>query len=218
MLPKTILIRIIVVLLFLFTFPATATAQVVINEFQINPSSGQWMELYNKGNSEENISGWVIDDSASPSEKYTIPASTVLPAKNCMVFSSGNFNWNSASADSVILLNSSLSIVEEYPYTSAPPEGITIGRETDGDGSLIVLANSSKNTLNASGQPCFVPTPTPTSTPTPTATATPTSTPTPTPTPTPKATAKATPKPTVSSASDDQGDEDQEEMVLGLRE
>ena len=37
-------------------------ADVVINEFLVDPDSSQWVELYNKGASPIDIGSWFIDD------------------------------------------------------------------------------------------------------------------------------------------------------------
>jgi len=187
-----------VVLLALFLclfFPPRALAQVVINEFQLSPSSDQWIELYNKGDGLVDISGWVVDDKEGGSSKtFVIPNGSILLSKKCISFESGNFDWNTASADEVRLISPNMA--ESYPYSSSPGNNISIGRVTDGEGDLLVLSTQTRDKYNLSGENCLAPTPTPTPTvtPTPTATSTPTSTSTPTPTPT--KTPSPTPTPT----------------------
>ena len=199
-------------LLFIF-FPRAANARVVINEFQISPD--QWIELYNKGEETIDISGWTIDDSGG-SEKYTIPAGSLLPSKKCVSFQSGNFNWNKTTADAVKFFDGSLNLVEEYSYTSGPGDGVSIGRATDGEGALAVLSSSSRDRFNSTGESCLAPTPTPTPTSTPTPTPTPTLTPTPTPTSTP--TKKPTPKPSPKEEIVLESEDSSSDQVLGLRE
>jgi hypothetical protein len=205
---------------FLF-FPSVANAKVVINEFLLKPSSSQWIELYNKGDTDIDISGWIIDDDGSPTEKYSIVTGTILPSKKCISFQSGNFNWNTTTADKVKLLDSAQILKEEYSYSSAPLDNITIGREIDGEGELVILASSTRDILNTTGQSCLAPTPTPvpTATATPTPTLTPTPTPTKTPTPTPSKT--PTPKPTTTPEPEVGGVSDNNSGggvdILGLR-
>jgi len=41
-------------------------AVVVINEFVSDPSSGEeWIELYNKGDTDANLTGWTIEDNTA---------------------------------------------------------------------------------------------------------------------------------------------------------
>jgi len=170
-------------LFFLFLFPQKVFAQIVINEFQVKPD--QWIELYNKSEGSVDISGWIIDDEGG-TEKYIISSGIILPSKRCVTFPSGKFNWNTTSGDTVRLLDTNSNPKEEYTYSSAPGEGISIGRVIDGEGDLVVLLSSSRDKSNITGESCFVPisTPTPTLTLTPTeipATATPIPTNTPAP-------------------------------------
>ena len=47
-------------------FPKIAFANVIINEIMANPiadeSLNEWIELYNDGSNEVNVSGWIIGD------------------------------------------------------------------------------------------------------------------------------------------------------------
>lgn len=178
----------------LFFSPQKVSAAVVINEFQVDPSGvSQWVEIYNTGPDSQDISGWIIDDNGG-TEKYIVPSSTVLGANFCLSFSSGSFNWNTSSADSVRLLNGG-TVIDEYAYSSSPGGGVSFGRNPDGTGSFSTFSSPTRDGLNSNGSACVAPTPTPTSTstPTPTATLTPTNTPTPTKTPTPTLTPTGTP-------------------------
>lgn len=157
---KKLILIIVISAICLFIIPQDLYAQVVINEFQISPSSAQWIELFNKG-SDTDISGWVIDDSASgSSSKYTVPSGTILVSGKCISFESGNFNWNTASADSVRLL-SGTSVIEEYSYLTSPGNNISIGKATDGEGSLAILTNQSRDKYNSSDLSCLAPVTTP---------------------------------------------------------
>ena len=58
--------KLIIFIIFLFfVFPQKISAQVVINEFLPNHSSGvDWVELYSA--TDIDISGWILKDSTSP--------------------------------------------------------------------------------------------------------------------------------------------------------
>ncbi len=174
---------------------SVVASDVVLNEFQVDPSTLQWVELYNIGSSPLDISQWVIDDNGSPTTKYTISDNTILPPHTCMVFSSGNFNFNTSFADSARLLSGE-TIVDSYAYQKNPGSGISFLRLPDGVGEW-ATASANFGSFNSGGDPCLPPA-TPTPSPTPSSTPTPTNNPTNT--PFPMATAgvspTATPKPT----------------------
>lgn len=186
--------------------PHIIFAAVVINEIQVEPASSQWVELYNTGPDTVDITGWAIDDNAG-TQKFIIPASTALPVGTCISFQSGNFNWNTSSNDSALLLSGETRI-DEYAFSKSPGDSMSFARNPDGTGDWTTSSAPSRDRLNSSGAPCTTPTPTPTIIPTatptynPTPTKSPTNTPTPTNTPIPTATptsastqAAATPTP-----------------------
>jgi len=163
-----VIVWVILILFFLFNNPKV-NAQVVINEFQLKPSSNQWIELYNTSDLGMDISGWLIDDAENGSAGvYTIPGDTTLQSKKCISFKSGSFNWNTTSADQVRLI-SALGI-ETYSYSSSPGENISIGRIVDGQGDLTILSSQSRDAYNSTGESCLAEvissTPNSTSTPT----------------------------------------------------
>lgn len=169
--------------LFLFFSSSKVFAgDIVINEFAV--ASSQWVELYNKGSSTINISGWFIDDSGG-SQKYTIPDNTTLAPSEFKVFESGIFNFNTASTDVAQLVNGS-NVEDSYSYPSGP-NGATYGRQSDGGNDWVVFATDTKGSSNNSATVV----PTPTLTPSPTLT--PTKVPTPTKTPTTMPTSIKTP-------------------------
>lgn len=174
---------------FLFVFPVYAS-DIVINEFQVEPSgASQWVELFNKGSSSQDISGWFIDDNGG-SEKFTIPSGTMLEANSYISFQSGNFNWNTTTEDSARLLQSD-TVIDQYNYLSSPGSGISFGRFPNGQEWGICTP-----TKGVANETCTFPTPTPT----PTLTLTPTSIPTHTPTPVATSTSAPTATKTPTSA------------------
>ena len=80
----------IVICLFLFAavlgFASAARADVIINEvmasngYYENGHAWDWVELYNDGNSMENLSGWGFTDSKKDLYKFTFPDGTKLKA------------------------------------------------------------------------------------------------------------------------------------------
>lgn len=165
---------------------ACAASSVVINELQT--SVPQTVELYNNGTTTIDLSGWFIDDSGGATH-YTIPDDTVLPPNKCISFESA-FGFNTASADSVRLFNSSAAptasntqIMDSFSYDKITDATKNYQRIPDGS-SIWVTSLPSVDKLNLTGVPC-TPSPSATPTPSPTRTPTPSKTPTPQPTQTP---------------------------------
>lgn len=179
-------------LLFIIFSRVTFAADIVINEFQVEPSSSQWVELYNKGISSVDISGWAIDDDGG-TEKFIIPNGTQLNSNAFQVFESSKFNLNTSSSDTIRLLNND-EVIDSYNYSKSPGSGISYGRITDGTGDWFTYNPPTKGASNNTVTPLPTTTPSPTNTPTPQP-ATPTSVPTNTPAP-PSSTPTKIPAPT----------------------
>jgi len=175
--------------IFLF-LPEKIWAQVVINEFLPNPSSGSdWVEIYNTGSEAVNLEGWILDDEGT--------STNMLEIHNATVSAHGFLSFDVSSRlnkteDTIYLKNQSSQEIDSYHYGSDPGTDISLGRMPDG-GSWGTCQTPTKVSSNS----CVVPTPTPVPTDTPESEPTDTPTPTPTPKPpTPIPTKKPTPKPT----------------------
>ena len=107
--------------------------EVVINEFRSYNTSGDWIELYNKGTSEVLLDGWSIND--SDSEIHTFGASDSISAGGYLVVDVGS--RLNRDGDTITLLKGSETI-DEVTYGSgadeaqAPGEGNSTGRYPDG--------------------------------------------------------------------------------------
>lgn len=160
------------ILFLTFTFFLSASssfaADIVINEFLVDPDTNQWVELYNKGVAPVNIGGWFIDDSGG-TQKFTIPNDTVINSGEFKVFTSSYFNLNRATPDIVQLLNGA-AVEDSYSYDVSPGTNKSYGRETDGFGSWVIFSSPTKGSSNnaSSPEPTATPTPIPINTPTPT--------------------------------------------------
>lgn len=68
---------------------APAAELITVSEINFDPeptiNSGNWIELWNHGFADVNISGWKIQD-GNPLHNYTIPEATILSANNYYVF------------------------------------------------------------------------------------------------------------------------------------
>lgn len=188
------------ILFLLFTSSVYATGDVVINEFLPNPSGPsnedtEWIELYNASPSTVDLSGWKLDDiDNGGSSPYVIASGMSIPASGFLYFEKSQTNVGlNNTGDTVRLIDSSGSVVDNYSYSSTT-EDVSIGRTSDGGGLFVTCQSSTKNATNV----CSEPTPTPTSAPIPSLTPTVATHPTLNPTLTPKATTKI--NPTITSA------------------
>lgn len=187
--------------IFLACHPAVF-ANLYINEFS-SYSSSDWIELYNSGQEDRDLSKYCIRDSSSTNK-------LVLNG----VLGSGqftSFDWsdklNKSGDDIKLFLNcdESQSPEDQVKYLASggdinlPGENQTAGRSTDGGGHWVLFASATRGGPNSAlVVPTVTPTPTeapvPTRTPTPTRIPTPTRVPTTTKTPTPTLTPTVKPE------------------------
>lgn len=181
--PKKFWVSFFLVLFFFFFSPKFIFAsEIVINEFAAvtegtiqNPD---WIELYNTGDNEINLNGWIIKDNT---ETNKIDLEGLICPKSFRKFNFSNRLNN--DGDKIRLFDDRGDLVEEIIYFSDEIPRHEIGQSTsrspDGSSNWVVLSEPTP-----SNNECYfislTPSPTPTSKPTYT----------PTPTPTPKATYK----------------------------
>jgi hypothetical protein len=131
---------------------------VVINEINYHSSpecnTEDWLELFNYGGENVDISGWMIKDS-DDSHSFLLPTNTILPArhyavvcrdtsalksffpsvKNCL----GNLNFGlSSSGELIRLFDASGSLVDSVTYRNSPPWPV----EPDGAGFTLALKDA----------------------------------------------------------------------------
>jgi len=195
------IIRILLVSLSISVFillPLPIKAAVIINE--ISPSTDpEWVELYNDGDIDQDVTGYLLEDgNSSHSDDLTLAG--VISKKGYLVFTHSE-GWLNNGGDSLKLYNNSSpsAIIDQYSYGSVSNLQ-SIARSPDGGGNWIVTNIPSSGLVNPNPTP--EPTNTPTSTPTPSTTPASTKTPTPTPikTSTPSPTKKPTSTPTIDPA------------------
>jgi len=135
-----------------FTTQAAPAPKVVINEFIPDPEGddnapmpeGEWVELYNLGDAEVNVSGWVLYDSVDTNELYITPENTntgdtIVPANGWLVVyrdGDGDFSLNQ-DADEVRLYDgypvADSNLIDETSYASSTT-GQSWARIPDGTG------------------------------------------------------------------------------------
>ncbi|NJP06006.1 MAG: hypothetical protein HC837_10465, partial [Chloroflexaceae bacterium] len=152
-------------LLFWFR-PTTMMGQstVVINEFLVIPmaSPGQWVELYNTGNSAVDIDGWHFADSAL--DTYTISAAntggtTIIPPSGLLVVRLDIAIFSMGSFDTVRLFDATDTLIDSQYYADAVIDR-SFARMPDGG------ATWQQNVIPTPGESNGSPVPTLTNTPT----------------------------------------------------
>jgi len=154
---------------------------IVINEVLSDPTNTteekEFIEIWNKGDTEVDLSGFFIDDIDGGSDPRVIEDETKIEAGGYFVFYMKTILNN--TGDSARLLNPDGTLFKEVVFGNSHGKDVSYSRKTDGNYEW-----TTKNTPEEENVfDVIVPTPTPT--PTPTATPTSTSSPTPAPSPTP---------------------------------
>ncbi|MGC6457853.1 MAG: lamin tail domain-containing protein [Akkermansiaceae bacterium] len=116
---------------------------IVINEFLAlsNLETADWIELYNRGDTERDISGWYLTDNAATLTEWTIPPDTVLQPGEAVVFDSLNFGL-SAEGEELFLTRSDGFTVESRVAFGDQLADVTQGRYPDGSPSWSFYPNN----------------------------------------------------------------------------
>ena len=140
----------------------------------------EYIELYNPGDVTVDLGGWLLDDREGGSQPYRLPAGTMLPAHDFLLF----FRKDTGIAlnndgDSVRLLSpDGLIEADRMDYDHSAGD-VPWSRTEDGGGVWTESYPPSPGGPNLPPSATSTPTPTTTITPTPTSSVTPTITPTP---------------------------------------
>ncbi|MBT5815214.1 MAG: hypothetical protein HOI15_12845 [Opitutales bacterium] len=120
-----------------------AEGSVVINEFLASSLVGtaDWIELYNHGDTERDISGWYLTDDATTLTEWIIPSNTLLQPGQSVFFDSLNFGI-SAEGEEIFLTRSDGLTVESRVAFGTQQADVTQGRYPDGDPSWSFYPNN----------------------------------------------------------------------------
>ena len=120
--------------LVLMSLTLNVQAEVLINEVMIDPDgtdgTNEWMELCNNGEEDVDVSGWIVQSAGTPpfTNKYEIPAGTVIPTGGYLLLAPGTFNnlfQNGGSAtDGVRILDPSSGWTDTLLYDSPNGNGL----------------------------------------------------------------------------------------------
>jgi hypothetical protein len=140
----------------LFFVTNYSSAQVVINEFMasnttiIKDNAGEyddWVELYNNGNVDVDISAWSMTDSIGDLRKYKFKRPTVIPAKGYKIFwadedsSQGNtfhMNFKLSSLGEMIVLVDSLKVIRDSITYGKQVTDKSMARVPNGTGPFVM--------------------------------------------------------------------------------
>ena len=103
------------------TMTTAASAAVIINEVELDPSSGdQWIELYNDGESNQDLTGWKLYSGEEIFEELMYTFGDVsIDAKGYYVVED-SFNAKLGIIDEVVVLKNSASVVQDLiPQSSS---------------------------------------------------------------------------------------------------
>jgi gliding motility-associated-like protein len=151
----------------LFVFNFTVQSQVVINEYSCSNINTlpdnfnnyeDWIELYNKGNSAVNLSGYYLSDNASTPLKWQIPNGTIPAQGYFLIYASGldtldgsslhtNFKLTQTKYEPIILSSSSGAFLDSIGTRPAQSDH-SRGRKTDGASIWSLFTSPTPETSN----------------------------------------------------------------------
>jgi hypothetical protein len=170
-------ISLILAMIFVFIFtgtcaqPVMAASDIVINEAIIHPSTGnkEWVEFYSASGTDL-TNYWIDDDTdfindSGGSKKRQM--TTIIKGSDVQhsVFELSSSMFNN-DGDTISLFSPDGTLADQYHYEKDPGNDVSIGRNPDGIGNFVVLAQTTKGSANSAPQPSNTPTPAPTTKPT----------------------------------------------------
>ncbi|MBK8554752.1 MAG: CotH kinase family protein [Lewinellaceae bacterium] len=149
---------------FLFCFAQQLPAQIVINEFMASNAltikdpdyqdNVDWIELYNSGTTNVDLSGYLLTDNISDSLKWTIPNGTSIGAGQWLLLWADGKNSGlhtsfglSKDGEELALFNAAGQKLDEIVF-SAQEVDVSYGRKTDGDSSLGYFTTATPGAAN----------------------------------------------------------------------
>lgn len=107
-----------------------------------------WIELYNAGETEMNLTGFHVQDNKGTDEEYTFPDGSTIPAKGFLVIEEGTFQFGiSGDGDAITVLDETYAKIDEV-IVPAMEDGFTYARTEDGGSSWEVIEGGTKGRSN----------------------------------------------------------------------
>ncbi|MBN2272229.1 MAG: lamin tail domain-containing protein, partial [Sedimentisphaerales bacterium] len=132
--------------------------EIVINEVLAHSHgiAADWIELYNTTDSQIDIGGWYLSDSADDLKKYMIAAGTKIDSHSYRVFYE-NTNFGESSADPGRITGFALSENGEQVYLSSSEGGVITGyRATEDFGASLTGVSFGRYFKQSTGNYNFV--------------------------------------------------------------
>ena len=113
-----------------------SSSPIVINEILPSPkgedAKEEWIEIFNRGDSEIDLSGWQIVDTGGKTKTYTFPAKTKIGARGFLILSrpTSKITLNNDS-DGLNLIQPDGKIIDSIDYQKAP-QGESFNRTESG--------------------------------------------------------------------------------------
>ena len=126
-------------------------SKVRINEWMTHtdPPLEDSVELYNGGNTTVDLSGCVLTDDVSVTNRYVIPGGTTIAADGYRVFTASQLGFDlSMSGDRLFLLNPARTRVVDAVAFGAQENGVSCGRTPDGAAEWTELGSHSFGAAN----------------------------------------------------------------------
>ncbi|MDD3402956.1 MAG: lamin tail domain-containing protein [Hespellia sp.] len=125
-------------------------SQVVINEIESDGDTTDWVEIYNKGTTAVDISGWYLYDNdpvGHAADITPVAEGTTLEPGACYVLDQNvHFTFGLGKADSVTVYNKNKAAVDTYSWESHAA-GV-YARIPDGTGAFVDFPTSTKGAVN----------------------------------------------------------------------
>ena len=147
-----------------YTYNVSDVPNIFISEINYNSAdtlqTGDWIEIYNKSTSSQDISSWIIKDK-SEFNTFTIPVNTVIPANSYVVVCSdttkfyqtyshsirtiGNIPFSlSKSIETIRLINNNGFVIDKLSYS----DNLPWPKKCDGYGYSLELNNINGDRTN----------------------------------------------------------------------
>lgn len=157
-------------LLLFLLFTQSLFAQVVINEYSaanmdgISDNYGEredWVELYNTGSSNADISGYWLSDRLNNPDKWEFPAGTILgPGEHLLIYCSdrdevsggfyhAGFKLTQTKQEYIVFSDPSQNLVDAIQIVAANQVNHSSGRVQDGDVSWGIFQNPTPGAPNS---------------------------------------------------------------------
>lgn len=126
------------------------TSTIKISEFLPNPvgaDSAEFIELYNFGDTEMDLSGFKLDDEDGGSSPYNIPEKTIIKTGDYLVFANWETKISLNNTDDVVrLFDAKNRLVEEVPYDDVI-EGASYARSDSDEWSWNMAVTPGKKNI-----------------------------------------------------------------------